>query len=183
MQFIGITGKKQVGKDTFADALESKGHKVLRFSFAKPMYDMLEVAFGPLPRLENGDYDKDAPIPTAGGRTLRYLLQTLGTEWGRTLVNTGVWVSIVKQRMALIGDATADYIVFTDIRYANEAEYVRSLGGQVIEIRRDGAPGGDTHTSESGIPAQLVGTVLHNNGSLSSYQSAIARMLKKLKGE
>ena len=182
MQYLGLAGKKRVGKDTFANIVDD-GSSVATFSFAEPIYAMLESAFGSLPRIGDGfEVDKDAVIPAAG-KTVRELLQTLGTDWGRELVNNNVWVNIMEDYLSMRlaeGNLTPDYVIFTDVRFDNEAALVKKLGGTVIEIRNDNAPKGDKHASEAGVTPSLIDYVLHNNGSMSKYRSAIHRLMKKL---
>lgn len=179
MQYLGLTGKKQVGKDTFADVLMEDGN-VARFSFAEPLYAMLHAAFGKLPVDENGNVDKNGIVPAAG-KTVRSLLQTLGTEWGRNTVNQNMWVNIldsyIEQYLADLG-GDIDYVMFTDIRFDNEAAYVKRKGGRIIEIRRKSAPAGDSHSSEKGIDPGLVDHVIHNDGSMRSYRSAVRKVVK-----
>lgn len=59
----------------------------------------------------------------------------------------------------------ASYLAITDLRYPNEAERVRALGGVVWEVVRPGTAS-DGHASEQPLPRDLVDLTLQNNGTL-----------------
>ncbi len=174
---IGITGLKCSGKDTLAeclmDVLPRSKYANLRYSFANPIYRMIEVLLGQkhMPTLDNGEYDKSSMIEPYGV-TLRTLLQTLGTEWGRNMVHNEVWVLNAEQwlaRVAASAPATR-YILFTDIRFPNEVRFIRNQGGTVVQVVRSATGRSDNHESERGIPAFMVDKVVDNNGTMEELQ-------------
>lgn len=69
-----------------------------------------------------------------------------------------------------------DLVVVTDVRYANEAERVRELGGEVWEILRPGSTS-DGHSSEIPLPRELVDRVIHNGGDLSQLSAKVKEAL------
>ena len=148
---LGLAGPKGVGKSTFAHSLGP----VETISFATPIREMLR----PLLQYFTEDPDeflvegKAATIPgiNASGRRL---LQTLGTEWGRAM-NSRLWVRCAEVRAK---DALEDgrQIVFDDVRFPNEVEMIRGLGGKVWRLSREGISSDDSHSSEAGLPDELV---------------------------
>lgn len=90
----------------------------------------------------------------------RRLLQVMGTEVGRMLFGENVWVDIADDKIAKIpGD-----VVITDVRFDNEAEYVRANGGEVWWIYRAGIGPVNSHASdEIDFP---VDRIIPNNGTL-----------------
>jgi hypothetical protein len=54
-----------------------------------------------------------------------------------------------------------DIAVVTDVRFPNEAERIKALGGQVWEIHR-GDESCDTHSSETPLPADLIDRTIYN---------------------
>jgi hypothetical protein len=76
------------------------------------------------------------------------------------------------------------FIVITDARFDNEAEFIRERGGFIFRIERinnhkktvHGA-----HASEQGISAHLIHGVITNEGtSLSEYKTAVLSAIKNL---
>ena len=132
MNVIGLKGKARVGKSTAAAYLRNRGYE--RTAFAAPLKLMLAelLAYQGLDedtinRMIWGDL-KETPTEYLSGRSPREAMQTLGTEWGRSL-DKNFWVNIWKKR---VGNRK---VSVDDMRFANEADAVRELGGYVIEIR------------------------------------------------
>ena len=94
---IGIySPAAQSGKTTVARFLQERGY--CRLPFAQPMRDMLSVMLSDLgyseERIAHHLYvDKEALVPELGV-SVRHLLRTLGTEWGRECVSPSVWLDV-----------------------------------------------------------------------------------------
>jgi hypothetical protein len=156
---IGVSGLARTGKDTVANfALAQIGG--YRYSFADPMRDMLKAIGMDLSDPFWQDR-KDTPIPALGASPRR-LMQTLGTEWGRQLINPDIWLVLAKQRLLAFGPG----MIISDVRFENEANWVRSLGGLVIHLVRPSAPKIEQHISEAGVLVNDLDLVIHNNGTL-----------------
>lgn len=122
-QVVGFIGLAGSGKDTAADALEKLGY--VRGAFATAVKE-LAFDFG-----WNG-------LKDARGRKL---LQDLGMA-GRAY-KPSIWIDHIDEWFS----ETSANIVFTDVRFQNEADYVHSLGGVVVRIVRPGLIAGN-HESE-----------------------------------
>ena len=98
-------------------------------------------------------------------------MQTLGTEWGRELINPELWLILAKQRLLNFGPG----MVIADVRFENEAEWVRSQGGRVIHIERPSAVAVEVHASEAGIKfkGEEGDFKIINGGSLEDLQQTI----------
>lgn len=98
------------------------------------------------------------------GRTFnnpRYLLQYIGTEGFRQSVSDGYWLLVFNKSIDNL-----EKVIVTDMRFPNEREFVKKLGGRVIRVRRPGK-GGNTHASENGLGEDSeYDLVLENNGSI-----------------
>ena len=148
---IGFAGKKGCGKSTAATHLCQKLGFV-KHSFADPLkamtYQFIK-GFG-YSDMDVDHYmrvDKEFPIPLIG-RSARLIMQTLGTEWGRNCIRDDVWVRVERYRLI---STKAQWIVYDDIRFENEAELIRDKGGVIIHIDRDDLVDPDHHASERGI--------------------------------
>lgn len=150
---LGFCGRAGAGKSSAALQLVADFPQVHRLSFADPLRQML-LALGLSPAdLSAG---KETPHPLLGGKTPRMAMQTLGTEWGRGLIDPGLWLNAAKARAHRVLD-DGGVPVFDDVRFDNEARMIRHLGGLVIGVVRPGQPQlAPAHASEAGISPDLV---------------------------
>lgn len=158
MPVIGIHGFKRSGKTTFGDMLEKKG--CYTTSFAKRVYRTVQVMFN-LKDCELGDSYKTIKHPE-WGLTLREMLILVGHEMGRGLHSEYLWVQHVQQELGHISVCLPEYKAFvvTDVRYRNEAEWVRNAG-TLVHLIRYGVTASE-HESESGLPIMPSDLVVHN---------------------
>ena len=163
---IAFTGLAQSGKTTAANAFISIGYD--RMSFADPLKAMV--------RSLTSVTDKDARPPELCGKSLREVYQSLGTDWGRNMVGGNIWIIAGRARLnTLLGDVESDIIrgiVIDDIRFDNEADLVRSMGGVVIEITRASVPQME-HASEAGISRDLIDYSFANEGDIATLQHQV----------
>ena len=98
--------------------------------------------------------------------TLRSMLQTLGTEWGRKLIDENLWETAWKNTVGdLLHHGIA--VVADDVRFPNEARAIWALGGHLWQVRRISAPAmANIHISEGQLDDFMFDRVLDNNGSL-----------------
>jgi len=158
---LGLHAHKRAGKDSLADMLQERlGYQ--KIAFATPLYRGLKVMF---PFIEPAYYEDRNKVVPALGKSVNQLLQSLGTEWGRNMVNEGVWVYVAGKTFSNTHSSTLGAnVVFTDIRYENEAQEVYALGGAVIHIVGRGSKLND-HSSEIGIPDKYIDYTIRNDGT------------------
>jgi hypothetical protein len=96
---------------------------------------MLRALGVPDRHLDGSDEDKNEPLEMLGGRSARYAMQTLGTEWGRHLIAPNIWADAARQHYNGRIDA-GERIVFDDVRFENECLAIMELGGLLVEIVR-----------------------------------------------
>lgn len=156
---VALTGKAGSGKSTVADYLISR-HGYVRVKFAGPLKDMMR-AIGLNDNQIEGD-QKETPTRLLQGKTPRYAMQTIGTEWGRQTIGENFWTFLWEDAALKILDA-GGRVVVDDCRFDNESETVREIGGLVIEIWGRGGISGN-HSSEAGCDADVV---LRNDGTIS----------------
>ena len=157
MKIIALAGPMGVGKSTTAYLLAAKTPGAVVMSFATPLRAMLSSLLISRGMSAGEVYDwvhlterKNVPCPALNGKTVRHALQTLGTEWGRDLIDPYIWADTAVQR-ALSGPG--ELVIFDDARFDTELERVTAAGGTVYELHRAGIEYPAGHASEG----QLAG--------------------------
>lgn len=140
---VGMVGARGVGKNWVAENVlrpryEDLGHSVEMASFAAPLKQML-IALNPL--LPDGTRVADHDIEVAKNTypEVRQLIQRLGTEAGRNILGEDIWISTAVKNLP-----DADVVIFTDVRFPDEAEHMDHI------VRVEGPRGAhsDPHISE-----------------------------------
>lgn len=162
---IGITGQKGAGKDAFARHFIERGFANVKMAdplkaMLRTLLDLAAIDEATIERMIEGDL-KEVPSPVLCGKTPRYAMQTLGTEW-RNMLGEDLWLNIWRDRVE-----TSDVpVVCTDIRFAHEAAEIIERGGHMVRVERPGLAGGDGHSSETEMTNLPVDVVILNMGSL-----------------
>lgn len=165
-KLIGITGKARSGKDTAGKFLIDT-YEYYRFAFADPLKKACAEMFGiPL----NHFYDDDLKelVNPFWGISPRVMAQKLGTDCGREIFFDDIWI-----RRAEMELKNHKYVVITDVRFENEAEFIRSNGGVLIHIQRDGAQQVNAHKSENGVAVADTDYTVFNNWSIDKLYESI----------
>lgn len=158
---IGLCGPAGCGKTTIAEGLrDRRGFKIV--SFADPLYDAVSLITGlPVEKLKDRTV-KERELPGIG-RSPRFLLQTLGTDWGREMVSEDIWVRAAMARIQPDED-----VVVPDVRFDNEAEAIADTGGQVFYVVRPGwrclEAHAASHASERGVSIDKLSGFIDNSG-------------------
>lgn len=166
---IGLHGLPHTGKDTIADYLYHQ-HGFGRIAFAGPVKDML-VTFGVQRELLNDPAKKEQVIEWIG-QSPRQLMRSLGTDWGRSLVADNIWIRHAARRLQLqrrIGPK----VVFTDVRFPNEAEFVRAHGGVIWHVERPGQAERSGHSSDQQLPFLEGDRLVRNDGTVVQLHCAV----------
>jgi len=178
MKLIGFNGKMGVGKSTAVACLrEASLNSVRLVKFAQPLYDMQEYIY----RRIQGTYRRPD-----GFTKDRKLLQWIGTEWGRDSISPTLWVDIWKKEVEYQQLNQNNIVICDDVRFDNEAEAIKAMGGIVINIsanntekRIDTKSGIVQHSSEAGIKPELIDCRIDNNGSLSEFLKKLTDAYKE----
>lgn len=107
---------------------------------------------------------KETPLAILNGKTPRFAMQTLGTEWGRQLFGEDFWVNSTlgrAQRHMALGHS----IVIDDVRYPNEADAIKAAGGYMVRVVRAGQQITQRHASEGGLDDYPVDYVISNHST------------------
>lgn len=169
MTLIAFTGLAGSGKSTAAEHLvKRRGFERLRF--AGPLKAML-AALGLTPEQIDGA-DKEKPCDLLCGKTPRQAMQWLGTEWGRNLIGSDLWI---RAWQAALNKAGPDVVV-DDCRFPNEAVAIAGAGGLIVRVVRPGAGAGAAgHVSESHeLPAAVT---LYNTLTKQNLREQVDRLV------
>lgn len=173
---IGIHGRAWAGKNLLAEMFNSHA-----LGFADPLYEAISVMFG-IPESRLRDRSRKEEVIPWVGKSPRELLQTLGTEWGRGLVRADIWLRVAEQRLGRALDAGFSRVAFADLRFDNEAEWIRERGGVVVWITRPGGAACREHVSEAGIGPHLVDFTVHNDGTVDDLRRTAIATLEEIQG-
>lgn len=169
-KIIGIAGPAQIGKDTAADLIIKK-YGFVKTSFADPIKEMLMSGLGLTIEQMYGTL-KDV-VDDRYKCTPRHLMQTLGTEWGRNLIDPNLWVNAVEDKIA----NSAEFFVVPDVRFESEAQLIRRYG--VLLHITGKSKINSKHVSESGIYFKEGDARIDNHGSLADYLTAVEALAKR----
>lgn len=159
---IGFTGLAGSGKSTAADYLV-KRHGFVRTRFADTLKGMMRVLG--LGDAEIEGHLKEVPCPILMGKTPRWAMQSLGTEWGRNCIDRDIWIALWQRTTCDILDHGGNVVV-DDCRFDNEFRMLEKMDAKVCRIIRAGAGTASTHVSEQGVFP--VAYEIQNNGSIAA---------------
>lgn len=171
---IGFHGKARSGKDTAADVLVNK-FDFTRYGLADPIKQGAAAMFGW--NEEHGYGDLKEVVDPFYQFSPRKVYQLLGTEFGREMLRDDIWLKVAEKFVK--GNK---HTVISDIRFENEAEWVRQQGGLVIRIVRDGLDtvGIEGHASEAVLKPDLRDTVVFNINSLRYFEDQVEMLMNEV---
>jgi hypothetical protein len=189
MKIIALSGKKRSGKDTvyqeachfFAEHdLVKNGYKdwgtsIGRVGFADPLKHEVSEATG-----------FTTSFIEEHKQEFRSLLQVWGTDFRRCFSGSDYWINkmdaIIKKSAQFY-----DILFVTDLRFKNEAYFIKSVGGYVVNVERriQEDPEEDmthTHVSEKDMDDYSdFDYVLNNDKTEPELRKSIGKMLDTLK--
>jgi len=159
---VGVAGRARSGKDTLASYLLAEVQRSTKIAFADALKEGVAVMLG-MTRADMDHPNREKTIEEFGF-SVRKALQVFGTEGGRTL-HPDLWVNLLKLRVA---KSDAYLVVIPDVRFQNEAVYVRENGVLLHVVRPDGerSVGIAGHQSELGLGVGDDDIVFHNDSTL-----------------
>lgn len=182
---IGLHGFAGSGKDTVADILHDiRGYE--SFAFADNVREALytlDPLIGPQTTVRSlvDDIGWDrAKRHRLYGPEVRRLMQYLGTEVARVMCGPDVWTHALATDLAYVGHlrdgriAPDSLVVVSDVRFDNEAHWVRDHGGVVWHVQRPGVEPLNAHASESGIDPALIDLTIVNQSTTTELTAKVA---------
>lgn len=179
---IGLTGYAQSGKDTVAKIL-TDNYGYARIAFADKIREYL-YEMNPLidyivgePIFLKERVKRDGWEQTKQNPHVRRVLQNAGVA-ARKVFGEDFWIY-----QALSDVAPQDKVIVTDVRFKNEADWIKGFGGQIWRVNRDGVGAVNGHISESEMAEYPVDFTINNNGTLNELNSIVTSRLINLMHE
>ena len=174
---IGLSGFARSGKDTVAGMLMGV-HGFDNIAFANKIKDLLYQT-NPLVWVGEGytlyvqDIVDDIGWEDAKAvKDVRRLLQKTGVA-ARDLFGESFWIDQVLGGL----DLNKKYVI-TDVRFNNEADKIKSLGGQLWRINRPGVGPANSHVSENGMTDYPFDAVIENDKDMQRLLDQVGSLLK-----
>lgn len=181
---IGLCGLIGSGKGTVAEYLMEE-HYFLNASFAEKLKDACACIFGWDRDMLEGDTPESRRLreivdPWWSERlgipnfSPRFALQYVGTEVMRDALHPDIWVLATERMLSYhLSLDFSENIVIADVRFPNEIDMIRRLGGQIWHIQRGTLPdwfGKDNpagiHESEWAWNKSRFDLTIHNDGTI-----------------
>jgi len=176
------------GKTTLARAMAGLNfHTVTIASTLKEMTLTYLVCCGISPhearKLISDPTLKERDDPRIGNKSPRYLMQTLGTEWGRNFLGPDAWGEAALAKAADLMSQGYN-VVLDDVRFVNEADLVKRAGGHVVFVENPSVPrAATTHASEGALNNYPHDYLFTNDGPLSDMLLKAHNMVEFLKNK
>ena len=178
---IGLSGYARSGKDTIADYLV-ENHGFVKLSFATPMRESLYRLNPEIRDMSGLVYTFKQAVNLFGWEDMktyfpayRGLMQRMGTEVGREMFGEDFWV-----QQALKQVTPGANVVFSDVRYQNEANAVQATGGEVWRVERPGVKAANDHTSEHDLDNYKFDHRIMNYGPVEDLYKTVTTILTDL---
>lgn len=196
----------QSGKSTVAFAIvQQKGFIVL--PFAGPLKDLVAKFIEKLGFTSEQASDlvynkKDEQIEGLPFKVSpRYLMQKLGTDFGRNMIDQGIWLHVWISSFSNL-PPEVNGVVVDDVRFENEADRIKELGGEVWKVERSlpnskksvlsdlwrrlkklALPSlAENHASEQNLESYKFDRVIVNNGTVEDLFAKVAQALGRGEG-
>lgn len=176
---IGIAGPAGAGKDTVAQIAQKLiAQESVILKFAGPLKAMTAelLSYLGIPASAIEDRVRKEEVIPALGCTIRKIMVTLGTEWGRDLINPNIWTTLVEEQIRRARERDVICII-SDVRFNNEADLIRSMGGAVWHVHRPGFHGSVAHRSEQGLERFSGDAEILNTSSFDALRDRIEGVL------
>lgn len=191
-RLIGLGGFKRSGKDAAGDYLESK-HDFVKMGMSDALNEAMlilnpwimldfnvKIGYRRSTTWEPVRYrdlhDAVGYVEAKKHSEVRRFLQILGTEVGRKMIDEQVWVRIAEKKIRdLLASGTS--VVITAIRFPNELDMIKRLGGTLVWIDRDAEKRSEgTSEARVGEDARFAGKAAYGargaaEGTLESHDS------------
>ncbi len=184
MLIIGFVGRKRSGKTIASEAIRKRcianNVPFKRHGFADPIRQFAlnvgltdEQVFGS---------EKETPLDMLGGKSPRQFMQLFGTEFGRNMIHDKFWIAVW---MKTLPSLSRGIVAVDDVRFQNEADAIRAVGGTLVRISRpfpDNQPVRDPHPSETEQDSIRVDYHIGNDRTIEVLERDVGDVLGMIAG-
>ena len=166
----GFAGPIGAGKNSAASSIPRS--RVIEH--ADPIYWMISAMLAtPVDDLRDRG-SKETPL-VGIGKSVRDMLRSLGTEWGRELVHPDLWVNLANARIDQHLARGELRFAIPGVRFQNEIDAIRDRGGFVVWVDnpRLVPPASAPHKSDRMIGRDDCDVLIVNGGSLDDLSRAV----------
>lgn len=179
---LGFGFRARSGKDTIATYLVNK-YNFIQESFAYPLKEYIgRQILGFNDKQLYGSWKEI--IDPEWGLTPRQMLQLAGTDALRNKVHQNIWVVPVKRKIKKHIQEDKSVVV-SDVRFINEIEMIKNLGGKVIRVDRQNPEqivGFEKHSSEIELENYNDWDyIIDNNKTFQDLYKQIDQLIYKIK--
>jgi hypothetical protein len=175
---IGLTGYAQSGKDTVAEVLVRR-FGFVRIAFADPIRDfcyevnpIVGYVAGEPTYLKNV-VDRDGWEAAKKSDNVRSTLQNVGVS-ARNHFGDDFWI---REALKKVKDEAR--IVVTDVRFVNEADWIKQFeDSHIWRIKRPNVTAVNGHVSESQMDGYRVDQIFLNGGSIEDLEQLIITRMR-----
>ena len=170
---IGLSGYAQSGKDEVSKILVEE-FGFTRVAFADKIRELLyEMNPDFRDTLLQQAVDREGWDEVKKDQSVRRMMQNLGVG-ARKLFGENFWVH---QAMISMANAHSN-IVVTDVRFINEANTLKTNGGQLWRIKRPGIEAVNNHVSEHDLNDYKFDQIVKNEGTLKDLHAKVRQRME-----
>lgn len=200
-EVIGIGGKLQHGKDVVADHLvDELGWQKIGMSDA--LNEVLTVLnpYIPVQKIKVTDrkflgvkfgsksesylgviryadlVEKVGYVEAKKDPEVRRLLQVMGTEVGRKMIDTNLWVKMMSKKVRELKKQGVPGVVVTGIRFPNESKAIKTLEGSLWWVERPGhvaEASAGAHDSEKSLSSDDFEIIIVNDRTINDLRAKV----------
>ncbi len=182
---IGLTGIAMSGKDSTANIIDNNYDSIHKMAFADPIKEACQSLYN-LDYYQLHDQDLKEKVDERWGLSPRQMFQLIGDVMRAQ--DKDFFVKNMKQRIEeKLAYGTIKYVVVTDVRYDNEAEFIKGLNDEqinskIIEIVRHDSKTTQfsDHSSEKGISKHLSDAIISNDSTLEEFKNKVILIIDTL---
>lgn len=129
---LSCNGKIGSGKSTFSEMIKKLDKRFEEKSFAFKLKQIVALITGTNIEENLSQEGKKTVIPEFG-KSLGEIQQIIGTEVMRNNFDSDVWV----KSLFMDYKPERDFWIISDVRFINEVNYIKNMGGIVIRLEGD----------------------------------------------
>lgn len=179
-KLVGLIGNAGSGKTTVANIIERDyGYERLRFAgtikaMVSTMLACAGISGDRISEMIEGDL-KETACDELSGKSPRYVMQRLGTEFGRELISQNIWVDITMAQVQSFQELGKS-VVIDDVRFPNEIKAIKDAGGKIFRVVRDNDTIPEAGHKSEGQLLEFDNTI-NNIGSVVELENQIAKLI------